>query len=118
MDMAASPAWKTGLRRKASNMKIRRDFITNSSSSCFVCWGICTYNKEEFAGVDNPDAPFEVGGSDRQFMGITMGTLLGIAPMLSIENIKKFVAGLFNEYYHTNFTEKDISFIEEGWYNG
>lgn len=122
-------------------MKIRTDFVTNSSSSSFVCFGIGsekffedlnigdTYSDEdgedcEYDGnydklervLDVKDSPFCYGGPyDYESVGITVNHLERNCPELKFKDIREFVANEFNRVFGLNYTKDDIQYIEEGW---
>jgi hypothetical protein len=98
-------------------MKIKSDFTTNSSSSSFVCWGVATYQiSNDFN--DDAESPLTVGGSERDFIGLTPGTVQNLFPDVKFGDIKEFVAQKLNDAYGTTFTANDITYYEEGWYDG
>lgn len=51
-------------------------------------------------------------------VGLNPQDLLHKYPEMRLGEIKKFVADLINETFDKSFTEEDIAYIEEGWYNG
>lgn len=154
-------------------MKIRTGFVSNSSSSSFVAWGVSanqieipdsvyldvfygellnlesmkklqedrfksyycrkydemksiesdeekvSYAKENF-GQESifGKGDFELGGQENDFVGIGPCDLVSKYPDLKFGEVKIFVASKLNETFGTNFTAQDISYVEEGWYNG
>ena len=55
------------------------------------------------------------GGPDYEYVAMTFSTLLHKYPDIKLSEIKKLVADEFNKAFGTNFTEKNIGYIEEGW---
>lgn len=60
----------------------------------------------------------ERGGPDYDFVGLPISTIFDKFPDLRIGDIRKMVADKLNTRFGTSFTEDDISYFEEGWYDG
>jgi hypothetical protein len=154
-------------------MKVRLGFVSNSSSSSFVCWGVSKDNieftdktylalfddelknfekmkverpesfekwyKEDYAKMVSLDTDeekieyaqdnleddnlyemgdFEIGGPERDFVGITPEHLVKNYPDMKFGAVYQFVADKLNETYGTSFKIKDITYYEEGWRDG
>jgi hypothetical protein len=150
-------------------MKIRIGFVSNSSSSSFVAWGVNfseikfpdSYYLDKFSNelyrlsqlekpsswvkdienemlsVDtdeeriryvkanlNDDYKYPNGfmksgppeGDD--FIGLTPSYIMKNHPEITFGEVNKFVAEKLNETFGTNFTEKEVGYYEEGWYDG
>jgi hypothetical protein len=169
-------------------MKVRLGFVSNSSSSSFVCWGmpienIPVSNKtwleeyrklieyrekciSEYKSSENPrdtwathqynnaiallektknlhteeekinfiknyfnndvqeiihSDDLNIGGNNDGegiYIGLTPDALCDKYPNIKFGEVKSFVAKKINEFFGTNFIEKDIEYTEQGWYNG
>lgn len=103
-------------------MKIRLDFVTNSSSSSYVCFGVSKNSIESAIGYNGEeitdDSIISIGGYDYNEVGIEPTTFIKYFPDDKIKDIKKIVAKELNKKFGTNFTEKEISYFESGWYDG
>lgn len=166
-------------------MKIRTGFVSNSSSSSFVCWGVpleevnisdkrwlevyedlkkwkkeyvdkhegkkleysweknsleesrriliemerhisdeekIEYAKERYE--DNLDevidsGEMEIGGQEySKYVGMTVEQLEKRYPELKFSEVRNFVAKKLNEQFGSKYTEEDIKYTEQGWYNG
>jgi len=148
-------------------MKKRFGFVSNSSSSSFIAWGVSTSemsvsdekylelftehfswlatnkdrsrrqqekyaemslceNEEEMIeyAKENLSPSFEEGEISQcrhegsEYVGIELDTLIRQFPDLKLSEIPAFAAERLNSKFNTNFTEKNIQYIEEAWYDG
>jgi hypothetical protein len=122
-------------------MKIRKDYVTNSSSSSFVCFGkakddiplsaedvkklegsndIENMEEHEFWEEKLQDTLLDftsMGDCDCYYIGMTMSTIFSKLGDCKVSEVESKVAEEFNRVFGTKFTAADMEYIEEAYYN-
>jgi hypothetical protein len=104
-------------------MKIRPGFVSNSSSTSFVCWGIPVGKIKNkiircvLKTKNNPDNTIEVGG-ENVFVGLTPSVLKYEYKATDEYEIKKIVAQVLSEALSQEITVEDVEYTSQEWYDG
>lgn len=116
-------------------MKIRSSYVANSSSSSFVVIGISVSEIENGKYIGNSsyeedttlefekklcsvDNNLTYGGEYTNKLGIEIEKFIYKYKDAKIGDMKSIAANEINKVFGTSFTEKDMVYYEEGWYNG
>ena len=109
-------------------MKVKADFVTNSSSSSYVAYG-CNMTEEDIRkAVDKYGEDYKYDGDLSWFGYDAEEEFAGVHPIDILrdvlgddnfdEKVKQLAADIINEKLGTNKLAKDISYVEEVVYDG
>jgi hypothetical protein len=104
-------------------MKVRLDFVTNSSSTSYCCVGIDIDSFKRRSGLKRTDEfeahLFCVNWDELEYGGADVG--LSIECMKEDQTLRGFMeeaAATLNKHYGTDFTAGEMYLNHDGGYNG